>query len=139
MFESEETPLSSRQEDENVDESDDGYNETSFTNEDDQIIQREAVRADLRQREEALNELDEKIKNIEKIYNAKNTIPSRERLKFRLANDERRLQYEKSLGKFEYVTTIGGGPLAESTLISRLRVHENYLVSKNPSHRQLKH
>ena len=81
MFE----PLSSRQEDENIDESDDVYDETSFT--DDQIVQREAARATFDQREEAINELDKKISKTENLYDAENIILPRERLNFRLAKD----------------------------------------------------
>ena len=96
---------------------DDIANETSFTEPlDDDIIQNEATQAELRLREKHLDEKDNRVNALERVFHVK--IPSEERSKFRLVNDV--LQFEKSPGEYTNVTKSNGEFLAASTLRSRL-------------------
>ena len=92
----------------------DSQAETSFSQDD--IIQQEATKAELRLRERNLEKKDEEINALERRFNAK--IPPEARARFRLSNGH--LQFEKSLREFVTVTKSNGEFLAESTMRTRL-------------------
>ena len=87
--------------------------ETSFN---DDVIQQEAIEAELRRREKNLETLDVEINALERGFNVK--IPPEERSRFRLSSGY--LQVEKSPGEYANISKSNGEFLAESTMRSRL-------------------